>query len=192
MYGIAYKDHIRRPSSPNRLACFIPFKEGEERKGVVPDLSTSSSTRRYTSIQGYSRSKQFYSPDYSHTTPTAKDYRRTLLWNPRVKPIDGKLIVEFYNSSNCDAIAVNIEGRAGDTFYSNDETMPSRVGKGDDRKKTNNVNVRYEQQKDSVFGHNAMKFLPRRKSTIAKRSIAKDSQPTLNLRSMATLQRHIA
>lgn len=152
MYGIAYKDHIHRPSSPNRLACFIPFKEGEERKGVVPDLSTSSSTRRYTSIQGYSRSKQFYSPDYSHSTPTAKDYRRTLLWSPRVKPTDGKLIVEFYNSSNCDAIAVNVEGRGGDTYYSNDETLPARVGKGDDRKKTKNVNVRYEQsKKDSVF-----------------------------------------
>lgn len=152
MYGLAYENYISRPSSPNRLACFIPFKEGEERKGIVPDLSTSSSTCRYTSVQGYSESKQFYSPDYSHHTPDKNDYRRTLLWNPRVKPANGKLVVDFYNSSKCDAVAVNVEGRAGDTYYSNDETMPTRVGKNKDKKKSKNINVRYEESmKDSLF-----------------------------------------
>ncbi|MBQ8365341.1 MAG: SEL1-like repeat protein [Bacteroidaceae bacterium] len=152
MYGLTYKDHISRPSSPNRLACFIPYKEGEERKGVVPELTTSSSTCRYTSIQGYSESKQFYSPDYSQAPPTEKDYRRTLLWSPRVKAADGKVVVEFYNSSECDAIAVNVEGRAGDIYYSNDETMPSRAGKKDDAARQKNIMVRsIEALKDSIF-----------------------------------------
>lgn len=152
MYGLTYKDHISRPSSPNRLACFIPYKEGEERKGVVPELTTSSSTCRYTSIQGYSESKQFYSPDYSQAPPTEKDYRRTLLWSPRVKAADGKVVVEFYNSSECDAIAVNVEGRAGDIYYSNDETMPSRAGKKDDAARQKNIVVRsIEALKDSIF-----------------------------------------
>lgn len=152
MYGVAYENYISRPSSPSRLACFIPFKEGEERKGIVPDLTTSSSTCRYTSIQGYSESKQFYSPDYSKQKPTEKDYRRTLLWAAKVKPDNGKILLEFYNSSECDAIAVNVEGRDGDIFYSNDETTITRTGKRASSTKQENIRVRsIETLRDSLF-----------------------------------------
>lgn len=152
IYGMTYRNMLRRPSSPNRLACFIPFGKDENRRGIVPDLTTSSSTCRYTSVQGYSESKQFYSPDYSKIAPAENDYRRTLLWKPRVKPTDGKLLVEFYNSSECDAIAVNVEGRCGDTFYSNDETMQTRVGKEGDATRMNNLKMRSaEMLRDSLF-----------------------------------------
>lgn len=124
--GDPFKGHSERPDSPSRLACFIPFKEGEKRDGILPDLGYATSTRRYTSVQGYSESKQFYSPSYASRPLPTDDYRRTLLWAPAVKPVDGKLQLEFYNSSHCSALAVNVEGRSGNTFYCTDNRLPEK------------------------------------------------------------------
>ena len=138
--------------SPDYMVYYIPYNSKDSTNNIIPDLSIPSSTCRYTSVQGYSESKQFYSPDYSRVAPAEKDYRRTLLWNPRVKPTNGKLLVEFYNSSECDAIAVNVEGRCGDTFYSNDETMQTRVEKEGAAMRVNNLKMRsMEMLKDSLF-----------------------------------------
>ena len=138
--------------SPDYMVYYIPYNSKDSTNNIIPDLSIPSSTCRYTSVQGYSESKQFYSPDYSRVAPAEKDYRRTLLWNPRVKPTNGKLLVEFYNSSECDAIAVNVEGRCGDTFYSNDETMQTRVEKEGEAMRVNNLKMRsMEMLKDSLF-----------------------------------------
>ncbi len=123
--GISYPKH------PNYVACFIPYSEEEtaSKKGIIPDLANSYGTMRYTSIQGYNESKKFYSPDYSKAKPNErKDYRRTLLWNPTLQPAtDGTLQIELYNSSNCNSINVEITGRDGQTFYSNDATTTTRI-----------------------------------------------------------------
>ena len=123
--GISY------PKNPNYVACFIPYTEEEtaSKKGIIPDLANSYGTMRYTSIQGYNENKKFYSPDYSKAKPTErKDYRRTLLWCPTLQPTaDGTLQIELYNSSNCNTITVDITGRDGQTFYSNDAVTATRI-----------------------------------------------------------------
>ncbi len=115
------------PFNPNYVACLIPQKESDEQL-IIPDFSNMSASR-YTSIQGYNKSKQFYSPDYSKIKPDAShnDYRRTLLWAPTIKAQNGKIELELYNSSHCDAINVKIDGVDGNTFYSNHSSMLTRT-----------------------------------------------------------------
>lgn len=115
------------PFNPNYVACLIPQKESEGEL-ITPDFSNMSASR-YTSIQGYNESKQFYSPDYSKMKPDAQnnDYRRTLLWIPTIKAQNGKIEAELYNSSYCDAIKVNVDGVDGNTFYSNHSSMTTRT-----------------------------------------------------------------
>ena len=123
--GISY------PKNPNYVACFIPYTEEEtaSKKGIIPDLANGYGTMRYTSIQGYNENKKFYSPDYSKAKPTErKDYRRTLLWNPALQATDdGTLRIELYNSSNCNTITVDVTGRDGQTFFSNDAVTATRI-----------------------------------------------------------------
>ena len=64
---------------------------------------------RQTKLEGYSRSKEFYSPDYSEP-PSEPDYRRTLYWNPSVIPDDnGKVTIQFYNNSRCKKLSISAE-----------------------------------------------------------------------------------
>ncbi len=114
------------PLNPNYVACMIPYTEEDKQTGIVPDLLTGS-TRRYTSIQGYSESKQFYSPDYKGKQPIEKDFRRTLIWIPSAKMAGGKATVELYNSSVANAISVNAEGYAGSTIYCSDLNILTRT-----------------------------------------------------------------
>ena len=97
---------------PDRMAYFIPHTRSDSVRGVIPDLSVSSSTRRYTSLQGYTPNKQFYSPDYSMMQPDSSsiDYRRTLLWIPNAKPVNGKLTFEFYNNSQSKSFFIDLAG----------------------------------------------------------------------------------
>ena len=122
-YGIAY------PMNPNHVACLIPYKNGEDEHGIIPEFATTGSSLRYTAVQGYSESKQFYSPDYSNMKPQEKDYRRTLLWVPEVKIANGEAIVELYNSSNCRNINVTVAGRDGYSLYSNENNISTRLHK---------------------------------------------------------------
>ena len=114
------------PLNPNYVACMIPYTEEDKRTGIVPDLLTAS-TRRYTSIQGYSESKQFYSPDYKGKQPSEKDFRRTLIWVPSARIIDGKATVELCSSSVANAVSVNAEGYAGSTIYGSDLNIVTRT-----------------------------------------------------------------
>lgn len=120
--------HLGRsfPMNPNYVACMIPYEEGEEKKGIVPDLHTGS-VKRYTSIQGYSESKQFYSPDYKCKQPSEKDFRRTLIWVPSAKSHDGKAMIELYNSSVAKNITVNVEGYSNGKIYGNDLNIVTRT-----------------------------------------------------------------
>lgn len=130
-YGTGERDAFARRSNyntfediPNYVACFVPNSPEDMERQQIPLLSKSSSTR-YTMVYGYNESKQFYSPDYSMALPdsTTGDYRRTLLWTPTVTVTDGKITLEFYNSSSAGRIAVDAEGYAGGVFYSNNGNM---------------------------------------------------------------------
>ena len=57
--------------------------------------------RRITTVDGFSRPYEFYSPQYPDgPIPGDVDYRRTLYWNPNViTDEEGHAKVEFYNSS---------------------------------------------------------------------------------------------
>lgn len=125
---ISHNSGSSSPFNPNYVACLIPQTESTSGP-IVPDFSNMSDSR-YTSIQGYNESKQFYSPDYGTMRPTApNDHRRTLLWIPTIEAHDGKMRIELYNSSLCDAIEVSINGVDGNTFYSNDSNTLTRIGK---------------------------------------------------------------
>ena len=117
---------INYPINPNYVACMIPYTEEESTQGVVPEFAAPSSTMRYTSVQGYSESKQFYSPDYGAMIPQEKDYRRTLYWNPSVKIENGEAVMEFYNSSGCNNITVDVIGRDNHIIFSNDGITRTR------------------------------------------------------------------
>lgn len=70
---------------------------------------------RKTWVDGYSEPAEFYSPDYSKTERTDFDYRRTLYWNPSLKPdAEGKVSVEFYNNSNCKSLKFSAESISSD------------------------------------------------------------------------------
>ncbi len=114
---------------PNYVACFIPFKNGEKREGIIPEFTNSYSVNRYTTVQGYAKSKEFYSPDYSKYTPIEdrNDYRRTLLWEPNASIKDGKITLELYNSEFCEYININVNGKDNTTYYSNDNITETRV-----------------------------------------------------------------
>ena len=120
-FGIYY------PINPNYVACMIPYTPEEHQNTYVPEY-TATGALRYTSVQGYSESKQFYSPDYSSMTPQAADYRRTLLWMPQVEINgNGEALVEFYNSSVCNALVASVEGRDGNVLFSSSDVVETRV-----------------------------------------------------------------
>ena len=147
-----------RNEHPDHLACFVPYGECDSLKGIVPDLSVSTSTRRYTSLQGYTESKQFYSPDYSRLDLEENDYRRTLLWQPSVQPVDGRLNVEFYNNSTCNSFSVRAVAYNNGVFYSNDNLVENReleLVPVTSEKAT--INFKEEQQPDSIFWNECQK-----------------------------------
>ena len=67
----------------------------------------------FTTLQGYSTIKEFYSPDYEKDPePDVKDYRTTLYWNPFIffDKSSRRISIPFFNSDNCKKIRVTIEG----------------------------------------------------------------------------------
>lgn len=64
---------------------------------------------RKTVLEGYSRVKEFYSPDYD-IEPVQPDYRRTLYWNPDVETNEnGVAKIHFFNNSTCRKMEVSAE-----------------------------------------------------------------------------------
>ena len=71
--------------------------------------------RRYI-LQGFNVTEDFYHPNYS-TPPAegAKDYRRTLYWNPDLKlDANGQARVTFFTGSKPTTIAIDAQGQASD------------------------------------------------------------------------------
>ncbi len=106
------------PRHPNYVACFIPYTEKERSTTLIPELHLRTA-KRYTMLQGYCESKQFYSPDYSGKRPEdKKDFRRTLHWvsQPAVNG-DGNIEFELFNSSIGKHIKVDVNGIAKDGIF---------------------------------------------------------------------------
>ena len=61
---------------------------------------------------GYSAAREFYSMNYSKVKPDAEiiDNRPTLLWQPDVKIVNGKAIIEFYNDDFSNQFKLTLEG----------------------------------------------------------------------------------
>lgn len=50
------------------------------------------------------------------------------MWNPQLTTgNDGSINIEFYNSCSCSTLTVDIAGRDGQAFYSNDAAMTTRI-----------------------------------------------------------------
>jgi hypothetical protein len=61
---------------------------------------------------GYSADRAFFEMDYSAINPESNfsDIRTTLYWNPNIKVLDGKAIVDFYNDDIAKKFKVVVEG----------------------------------------------------------------------------------
>lgn len=149
--GILHKK--TKAASPDYLMCCVPYQDNDTLYNLIPDLCNSFGVRRYTSLQGYSKSKQFYSPNYKNAIPSEKDYRRTLFWGTQIKPTNGKLIFELYNSSLCSNIDIKIEGRERNILYSNDKNIYTRINNytNDKRVEIAKQEFQEEEEYDSVF-----------------------------------------
>ena len=66
----------------------------------------------YAIIAGYTKYKEFYSPDYSYNNPIETDTRTTLYWNPYIltNKHDKSVRVSFYNNDISKKLRVIIEG----------------------------------------------------------------------------------
>jgi len=116
--------------SPERIESILIYVDQESRKystefeSDIPESLVSFNTYgneysrqanesglRFTTMQGFSFSKDFYSPSYvNKLLPDTKDFRRTLYWNPDVcTDSSGSATVHFYNNSNCKSIKICAE-----------------------------------------------------------------------------------
>lgn len=89
------------------IACYIVTKDNwNPYKKYVPARGI-----RHTTIQGYTRPLEFYSPAYLPNKPLpSKDWRRTLYWNPNLETDEnGEAIVHCYNASNSTALTISAE-----------------------------------------------------------------------------------
>ncbi len=87
------------------LAVFT--RRGEDRlvSGAKPGMSRLK-------MEGYSPTKEFYSPNYANGKPVEKDLRTTLYWNPYLVTdgVQNKLSIPFYNTDNATKLKVVIVG----------------------------------------------------------------------------------
>ena len=66
---------------------------------------------RRLKFKGLSQQKEFYSPNYRFgVSPTEKDFRRTLYWNPDVRTdSQGNARVRFFNNATCSKMSISAE-----------------------------------------------------------------------------------
>ena len=84
----------------------------KEDRQLLFDWEISNLGRRTTTVKGFTRPVQFYSPEYPDgPIEGSPDYRRTLYWNPNViTDEDGHARVEFYNNSFTRKFTINAAG----------------------------------------------------------------------------------
>ena len=98
------------PDTPNFVSFFVP--DTIESNIELINNILSNKHKRYTKLQGFSRSKVFVSPEYSSgIKKDISDNRRTLLWLPAAKVAeDGKIHIELYNNSCAGSIEIEVNG----------------------------------------------------------------------------------
>ena len=84
----------------------------KEDRQLLFDWEIRNLGRRTTTVKGFTRPVQFYSPVYPDGPIEGNvDYRRTLYWNPNViTDEDGHARVEFYNNSFTRKFTINAAG----------------------------------------------------------------------------------
>jgi hypothetical protein len=84
----------------------------KEDRQLLFDWEIRNLGRRTTTVKGFTRPVQYYSPVYPDgPIEGSPDYRRTLYWNPNViTDEDGRARVEFYNNSFTRKFTINAAG----------------------------------------------------------------------------------
>jgi hypothetical protein len=84
----------------------------KEESQLLFDWEIRNLGRRTTTVKGFTRPVQYYSPVYPDgPIEGSPDYRRTLYWNPNViTDEDGRARVEFYNNSFTRKFTINAAG----------------------------------------------------------------------------------
>ena len=103
---VQYADPMHSPLEiDKKYGCAVLIETYPE--GAIP--ARAAKGVRKTRLEGYSRVKEFYQPDY-RILPHDEDFRRTLYWNPAVRPdADGRATLRFYNNSRCIRPRVTVE-----------------------------------------------------------------------------------
>ena len=94
-------------------AIAIYTKNGSESAGT----DDTKKGLNYALLEGYSKYKEFYSPDYSMPDKTFNaDSRTTLYWNPYIltEPHNRRAKIEFYNNDITQKFRVVVEGFSAD------------------------------------------------------------------------------
>ena len=84
----------------------------KEERELLHDWEIRNLSRRATTVKGFNRPVQFYSPEYPEGPIEGNvDARRTLYWNPNViTDKDGRARVEFYNNGFSRKFTINAAG----------------------------------------------------------------------------------
>lgn len=92
---------------PLEAVCYIITKDGWN-----PHLRYDYTRGiRYTTIKGYTRALEFYSPEYLPGQPLpSNDKRRTLYWNPNLKTDEnGEAVIRCFNANNSTFLTISAE-----------------------------------------------------------------------------------
>ena len=109
----SYWDHMRNvdDAAHSKIVYMVDvlLKNSNE---ISPKNEQYDRSKRYTTVDGYSRPYSFYSPEYPNgPIPGDVDYRRTIYWNPNIiTDEDGKAQVEFYNNSITEHFDISAAG----------------------------------------------------------------------------------
>ena len=102
--------------TPNYVACMIPYTEEEIDSLYLPNGDNGNKIR-FTHLQGYSRSKKFYSPAYHGTSLSCDSIQhiRTLYWNPMLS-LETTLSLHVPREKN---LSICLEGMDGMLIFGN-------------------------------------------------------------------------
>ena len=79
----------------------LDLKLKDKKRMITGTRDAFNLAQRFTTLQGFSPSHEFYAPEYPNGAVKGDvDYRRTLYWNPNViADENGRAEIEFYNNS---------------------------------------------------------------------------------------------
>ncbi len=117
-----FTNEILPMETPNYVACMVPYTDAERDSLYIPN-GENGWNNRFTHLQGYSHSKQFYTPDYSNQElPYGQtEHHRTLFWDTEITPDSiGAITLSLSKSSVTKNIRIAIEGMDAQQIFSNE------------------------------------------------------------------------